>query len=1007
LTGIAPYFFPGTNYSSYFPSPLMWSYFGLSEVMTDPNDCTKFNWNIFDEALDEAAVYGRQMVFRFYLEYPGGTGSHPANATPQCLINQGVTMQTNPYWGSVHPDWNDPRTIQVLQNFINAFAARYDTSGPNGSADPRIAFMTAGLIGLWGEWHEWPYDGVNNSPDMMASAATVQTIVNTYQQAFHNIQVEIRYAYLGGVAADPTIGLHDDSWDFREPNNGVLCGDTLPQSLGGCPYSFLQYELDYGLENRWIHQSIGGEARPEIQGSIYTNWPNGSGQVDNPKASTELSHVTWLINQTGASSGYSPTDPNIIAGVGEMGYKLYVPQANFNNSVGTSFNVGVTIENLGVAPFYYPWTVVLGLLDSGGHVVQTWNTNWDLRTIQPLTIRAFPDWNVGADPTYISYGWPMNFETSINATGVTSGTYTLAMRVVNPLETVTQAILESRGPAEGMQSYIPQDNYRPPSPFYFWNANFSGGWLNLGNITVGGGCSGDCSPPTAPTLVSTGVSTTSVSLSWSGSTDPDSAIAGYYVYRGTTQIATVTGTSYVDTGLTPATAYTYSVKAFDPAGNISPASNNVTATTAAASSGPPAPTLSSSGVTTTTVSLSWNAVTDSAGVTGYNVYKGSTQIATVTGTTYTVTGLTPSTSYSFSVNAVDAAGVVSPHSNIVSVTTASATTTSVEAEASGNVLTGGAVVQSCSGCSGGQAVGYIGNNSGTLTVNFSVAWAGSYNLTIAYVNGDSSARTALVTVNSGSAQTVSFAPTGSWSTPNNLTLSAPITLNAGSNSIELSNPSSWAPDIDKITVTLSGSTGDTTPPTAPTVTAGTVTASTAALSWSGSTDNTSVAGYYVFRGSTQVANVTGTSYTDTGLAPSTQYTYTVKAYDPAGNVSAASNAVTITTSAQSSSSSCHVSYSVQSSWATGFDAAINITNNGSSAINGWTLTWTWPGNQSVSQVNGATYSQTNQSVTLTSLSWDGSIAAGATLSGDVSIAASYSGTNSNPGVFYLNGTQCQ
>ena len=694
LSGIAPYFFPGTDYSNYFPSPLMWSYFGLSEVMTDPNDCTKFDWTIFDEALDESAVWGRQMVFRFYLEYPGGTGSHPANATPQCLINQGVTLQTNPYWGSVHPVWDDPRTIQTLENFINAFAARYDTAGPNGGPDPRIAYMTAGLIGLWGEWHEWPYDGEVDSPNMMASASTVQQIVSTYQQALHNIQVEIRYAYLAGVAADPAIGLHDDSWDYRETDNGALCGDTLPQSLGGCPYSFLQYELDYGLENRWIGQSIGGEARPEIQGSIYSSWPNGSGQVDNPKASTELSHVTWLLNQTGAQGGYSPTDPNIIAGVGEMGYKLYVPQANFNSSVGTSFNVGVTIENLGVAPFYYPWTVVLALLNGSGNVVQTWNTSWDLRTVQPLTIRAFPDWNVGADPTYISYGWPMNFQTSINASGVAAGTYTLAMRVVNPLETVTQSVLESRGPSEGMQSYIPQQDYRAPAPFYFWNTNFTGGWLNLGSVTLGGGggCSGDCTPPTAPTLTSTGATANSVSLSWSGSTD-----------------------------------------------------------------------------------------------------------------------------------------------------------------------------------------------------------------------------------------------------------------------------------------------------------------------------NVGVAGYRVFRGSTQVATVTGTTYTDTGLTAATQYSYFVEAYDAAGNVSPASNTVSVTTSSGSTGGggSCHISYSIQSSWGTGFDAAINITNSGSTPINTWTLTWTWAGNQSLTQVNGATDSQNGQSVSLTALSWDGSIAAGATLSGDVSIVASFSGVNSNPSVFYLNGTQCQ
>jgi len=1007
LSGIAPYFFPGTDYSSYFPSPLMWSYFGLSEVMTDPNDCTKFNWQIFDEALDEAAVWGRQVAFRFYLEYPGGTGSHPGNATPQCLINQGVTMQTNPFWGSVHPVWDDPRTIQTLQNFINAFAARYDTSGPNGGADPRIAYMTAGLIGLWGEWHECPYDGVASTPNMMASAASVQQIVNTLQQAIHNIQVEIRYAYLGGVAADQAIGLHDDSWDYRETNNGALCGDTLPQTLGGCPYAFLQYELDYGLENRWIHQSIGGEARPEIQGSIYSSWPNGSGQVDNPKAATELSHVTWMINQTGAQGGYSPTDPNIIAGVGAMGYKLYVPQANFNTSVGTNFNVGVTIENLGIAPFYYPWTVVLALRDGSGNVVKTWNTSWDLRTVQPLTIRAFPDWNVGADPAYISYGWPMNFETSLNASGVAAGNYSLAMRVVNPLETVTQAILESRGPSEGMQSYIPQQNYRPPSPFHFWNTNFSGGWLNLGNITLAGNCSGDCLAPTAPTLTSTGSTATSVSLSWSGSTD-NVGVTGYYVFRGSTQIANVTGTSYTDTALTPSTQYSYSVKAFDAAGNISTASNPVTVTTAAAS-GPPAPTLSASNITTTSVVLSWSAVTDSAGVADYTVYSGSTQIATVNGTTYTVSGLAPSTTYAFSVRAVDGSGLVSPQSNVVSVTTASSSNTvSVEGESSGNVLTGGAVVQSCSACSGGSAVGYIGNNSGTLTVNVNVAAPGSYNVSIAYVNGDSSARTAQVTVNSGTAQTISFPPTGSWNAPNNLTLSSPVALNAGSNSIVFSNSSAWAPDIDKITLAVSGSSaGDTSPPTPPTLTVGTVTASSVALSWSGATDNVGVTGYDVLRGATQIANVIGTSFTDTGLASATQYSYSVKAYDAAGNLSAASNAVSVTTPSGSSGSSCHISYSIQSSWSTGFNAAINITNTGSTPINGWTLTWTWAGNQALTQVNGASYSQSGQSVTLTSLGWDSSIAAGATLSGDVSIAASYSGANTNPSSFSLNGTPCQ
>lgn len=89
---------------------------------------------------------------------------------------------------------------------------------------------------------------------------------------------------------------------------------------------------------------------------------------------------------------------------------------------------------------------------------------------------------------------------------------------------------------------------------------------------------------------------------------------------------------------------------------------------------------------------------------------------------------------------------------------------------------------------------------------------------------------------------------------------------------------------------------DTQAPSAPTnLAAGTVTATQVPLSWTASSDDQGVAGYRVFRGAAQVGEVAGTSFTDTTAAASTSYTYTVKAYDAAGNVSAASNSVSVTT----------------------------------------------------------------------------------------------------------------
>ena len=79
--------------------------------------------------------------------------------------------------------------------------------------------------------------------------------------------------------------------------------------------------------------------------------------------------------------------------------------------------------------------------------------------------------------------------------------------------------------------------------------------------------------------------------------------------------------------------------------------------------------LSASGTTQTTTNLTWTGSTDNVAVTGYDVYKGSALIASVSGTTLNVNGLTSNTTYAFSVRAKDAAGNVSASSNVVNVTT--------------------------------------------------------------------------------------------------------------------------------------------------------------------------------------------------------------------------------------------------------------------------------------------------------------------------------------------------
>ncbi|MGC2109250.1 MAG: cellulase family glycosylhydrolase [Candidatus Korobacteraceae bacterium] len=150
--------------------------------------------------------------------------------------------------------------------------------------------------------------------------------------------------------------------------------------------------------------------------------------------------------------------------------------------------------------------------------------------------------------------------------------------------------------------------------------------------------------------------------------------------------------------------------------------------------------------------------------------------------------------------------------------------------------------------------------------------------------------------------------------------------------------------------------------------------------------------------------VVANNYANTGLQASTTYYYIVRAADSIGESGNSNRASAKTQS--SSGSICHVTYTDQNDWGTGFTGAISIRNTGTQQINGWRLTWTWSGNQQIIQSWNSNYTQSGQSVALTNAAWNGTINPGDTLTG-IGFNANYSGTNNNPTTFYVNGSLCQ
>jgi len=198
-------------------------------------------------------------------------------------------------------------------------------------------------------------------------------------------------------------------------------------------------------------------------------------------------------------------------------------------------------------------------------------------------------------------------------------------------------------------------------------------------VSISTEVSTDTTPPSAPTnLTASAISDKQIDLAWTEASD-NVSVTGYMIIRNNSILANTANNSYSDLSVQPSTNYSYSVMAFDAAGNISPVSNVASATTNASPIDINAPSvpmnLVASAISTSQIDLSWTASTDDVGVIAYNIYRDNNLIATSTANTFSDTGLSPATVYSYSVSAYDAAANVSAMSVSVSASTLTVTET--------------------------------------------------------------------------------------------------------------------------------------------------------------------------------------------------------------------------------------------------------------------------------------------------------------------------------------------
>jgi chitodextrinase len=203
---------------------------------------------------------------------------------------------------------------------------------------------------------------------------------------------------------------------------------------------------------------------------------------------------------------------------------------------------------------------------------------------------------------------------------------------------------------------------------------------------------------------------------------------------------------------------------------------------------------------------------------------------------------------------------------------------------------------------------------------------------------------------------------------------------------------------------------DTTAPSVPTGLAvvGTPTQTGAQISWTASSDDTAVVGYRVFRDGTQVAQTSATSATFSDLTADTTYRFTVRAYDAAGNVSADSAALSVTTAkpvVTPPTGKLTAKFTKTDDWGSGFIGSVTISNGGTTSVSGWTLQLQLPAGVAITDTWSAKQGGASTGVvTFTPADWTKTIAAGGSVT--FGFQGSASGAFSGPTGCSINGNSC-
>jgi len=338
------------------------------------------------------AASGKKAVLRILLDVPGSTAHRDV---PDWLYNEiggAGTVYDSVYGKGYSPDYENATLLAYHQKLISALGARYNK-------DSRIAFIELGSIGHWGEWHTLQ---ISTCSIPFPKLATTDKYVGHYVSSFPDKKLLMRRPDPNAVTYG--MGLFNDMFGDH--------ASTIPGFLSWVDngyQSWLTKEWMPAMPEYWKTAPSGGEMG---NGSACIQYFSDANIAETLTQAVQT-HVSWLgpngpVYYTGAMQA------NINRLLNTMGYRFAVRTETHAATVtaGTVLGAELTLANLGVAPFYYPWKAEVSLVNSTGAVAAS--------TLLAVDIRS---WLPG--DTSVSASIPV-------PASLAAGSYRLAIAILDP-----------------------------------------------------------------------------------------------------------------------------------------------------------------------------------------------------------------------------------------------------------------------------------------------------------------------------------------------------------------------------------------------------------------------------------------------------------------------------------------------------------------------------------------------------------------------------------------------